>query len=368
MQELDVRFGPARRRTCKVRVGAGALDALLEDLASTLPGRRLFVVSDDRVAPLYGEPLCRNLVRRGQPAELLTFPEGERNKTREIKARLEDRLLDAGAGRDSAVIAVGGGVTGDLAGFLAATWHRGIPVVQVPTSLLAMADAALGGKTAINLGAGKNLVGAFHQPLAVYADVSVLSTLDEERYVEGFAEVIKSAAVGDVRLFRWLERNVDALLDRDTQALEHAISACMTIKGRVVSRDERETGRRAVLNFGHTIGHALEALSGYEMHHGHAVAVGMGVEGRIAVGETGFPSSHLERLVRLVERFGLPLRPPASAAPSAVAEAARRDKKARAGEVRYALPREIGRMLPGAEVTVPVDESAAISALTGAAG
>lgn len=368
MQEIDVSFGPARRRICKVRVGAGALEALLEDLASILPGRRLFVVSDDRVAPLYGETLCRDLTRRGQRAELLTFPEGERNKSREIKARLEDRLLEAGAGRDSAVIAVGGGVTGDLAGFLAATWHRGIPVVQVPTSLLAMADAALGGKTAVNLGAGKNFVGAFHQPLAVYADVSALSTLDEERYVEGFAEVVKAAVVGEVRLFRWLERNVDRLLARESEALEYAIAACMTIKGRVVSRDERETGRRAVLNFGHTIGHAVEALSDYEMHHGHAVAVGMGVEGRIAVDATGFPSSHLERLLRLVDRFGLPLRLPASTAPAAVVEAARRDKKVRAGELRYALPREIGRMLPGAGVTVAVEESTAISALTQAAG
>jgi len=334
----------------------GVLDQLVEDLATSPPGNRLFLVSDDRVAPLCGEPLRARLSGRGLDVELLTFPEGEASKSRSEKARLEDRLLSFGAGRDSALLAVGGGVTGDLAGFVAATWHRGVPVVQVPTSLLSMADAALGGKTAINVGAGKNFVGAFHQPLGVYADVSVLSTLAEDRFVEGFAEVVKAAVVGDAKLFRWLEDNVEPLLARDPDALEYAIGRCMQIKGRVVARDEREAGRRAILNFGHTVAHALEVRSGYSMHHGDAVAVGMCVEARIARRLTGLSATHAARLERLIERFGLPMRPSFDVTPEDLLEATRHDKKARQGQVRYALPREAGRMLPGDEVTLAVDD------------
>lgn len=332
------------------------LDQLVEDLATSPPGNRLFLVSDDRVAPLYGEPLRARLSGRGLDVELLTFPEGEASKSRQEKARLEDRLLSLGAARDSALVAVGGGVAGDLAGFVAATWHRGVPVVQVPTSLLSMADAALGGKTAINVGAGKNFVGAFHQPLGVYADVSVLSTLAEERFVEGFAEVVKTAVVGDAKLFRWLEDNVEPLLARDPDALEHAIGRCMQIKGRVVARDEREAGRRAILNFGHTIAHALEVRSGYSMHHGHAVAVGMCVEARIARRMTGLSAAHAARLERLIGRFGLPMRPSFDVTPGDLLEATRHDKKARQGQVHYAMPREAGRMLPGDGVTLAVDD------------
>lgn len=333
------------------------LDLLVDDLATSPPGNRLFVVSDDRVASLYGEPLRSRLSGRGVDVELLTFPEGEASKSRHEKARLEDRLLSLGAGRDSALVAVGGGVTGDLTGFVAATWHRGVPVVQVPTSLLSMADAALGGKTAINVGVGKNFVGAFHQPVGVYADVSVLSTLADDRFVEGFAEIVKAAIVGDAKLFRWLEKNVEPLLARDPDALEHAIGQCMRIKARVVSRDEREAGRRAILNFGHTVAHALEARSGYSMPHGYAVAVGMCVEARIARRLTGLSDAHAVRIERLIERFGLPVRPSLDEAVSDLIEATRHDKKARRGEVHYALPREVGRMLPGEDVTVAVEDA-----------
>ncbi len=369
MQSFDLSIGPPRRRTCKVRVGVGALELLIEDLAASPPAERLFVVADERVAPLHASRVLEGLRSRGLSAELLSFPEGEASKSREGKARIEDRMLALGAGRDAAVIAVGGGVTGDLAGFVAATWHRGIPVVQVPTSLLAMADAALGGKTAINLPAGKNLIGAFHQPLAVYADVSALSTLAEERFVEGFAEVVKSAVVADMRLFRWLEKNVESLRARDPDALELAVERCMQIKGRVVSRDEREAGRRAVLNFGHTIGHAVETDSGYTTHHGLAVAVGMCVEARVAEAVTGFPQRHAARLERVLTSFGLPVRPAAGVDAEALVRLTHRDKKVRRGEVHYSLPRELGRMLPGERVTVPVPDARVVSVvreLTGA--
>jgi len=343
----------------------GLLDALIEDLATSPPGSPLVFVSDERVGPLHAEPLVARARKRGLAAELLVFAEGEASKTRETKAALEDRLLELGVGRDAAIVAVGGGVTCDLAGFVAATWHRGIPVVQVPTSLLAMADAALGGKTAVNLGPAKNIVGAFHQPLAVWADVALLATLDEERFREGFAEVVKLGVVAQAGLFRRVERERARLASRDPEPLVDAVSACTRIKGRIVRRDERELGRRAVLNFGHTIGHALEAASTLHMHHGHAVSVGMCVEARIAVEQTGFPGRQLERLTRLLADLGLPTRPPPAVDPAAVLDFTRHDKKVRAGRVRYALPLEIGRMPRGSSVTSIVEDEAVLRALAG---
>ena len=215
-------------------VGKGALSALVEDLVHDPPGRLLLVVSDARVMPLHGRPLTERLSAKGLRVESLTLAGAEQGKTREAKARIEDRLVELGAGRDCALIAVGGGVVGDLAGFAAATWHRGVPVVQVPTSLLAMVDAALGGKTAVNLPQGKNLVGSFHQPLGVYADVSLLRTLTDRDYTDGFAEVVKTAAVADVRWFRRIEGAVEALRGRDEKSLEQLVFRAMEIKARIV--------------------------------------------------------------------------------------------------------------------------------------
>jgi len=360
---FELTFPPGPRRTCKVRVGPGVLDELVLELPA-LSGVRLWVlVSDSNVAPLHGNPLAARLRARGLRVEQLDFPAGEASKVRETKALLEDRLLALGAGRDTALLAVGGGVTGDLAGYTAATWQRGVPVVQVPTSLLAMADAAIGGKTAVNLPGAKNLVGAFHQPWGVYADVDVLGTLPDDDYRDGFAEIVKSAVIADLAFFRWLEGTVQPLLRRDAAALSHAIAECVRIKGRVVRRDERESGRRAVLNFGHTVAHAIEAGSQWSVRHGTAVAQGMCVEARLAREELGFPETHRRRLVALLEAFGLPVCLPRDARVGALIAATRRDKKTRAGRVRYALPRRIGRMLPGDEVTLELDDTAVAKAL-----
>ena len=337
-------------------VGRGALDRLVVDLVERPPARLLVIVSDDRVAPLYAGPLRARLERAGARAELLTFPSGESSKTRERKAEIEDRLAALGAGRDTALIAVGGGVTGDLAGFVAATWHRGVPVIQVPTSLVAMSDAGIGGKTAVNLPGGKNLVGCFHQPHAVYADVATLATLPEASYVDGLAEVIKSAVVADAKLFRWIEREMGSLLARDPAAVERAVRRAIEIKGRVVVRDERESGRRAVLNFGHTVGHAIESATGYRTSHGRAVAVGMCVEARLAVRATGFPGSDAERLEAVVRSAGLPSALAGGVPAEAVVAAMRADKKARAGRARFALPVRLGRMPAGNDVTVEVPD------------
>jgi 3-dehydroquinate synthase len=363
LQAFDLSFHSPRRRATRVRVGEGVIDRLVDDLASDPPGRRLVVISDDNVAPLHAEPLLERLRRRGLAADLLTFPPGESRKSRRTKRRLEDAMLELGAGRDTAVIAVGGGVTGDLAGFVAATWHRGVPVVQVPTSLLSMADAALGGKTAVNLPGGKNLVGSVHQPWGVYADIGVLETLPEREYRDGFAEIVKSATIADRALFRRLESAVEPLRKRAADSLTRVIEDCMRIKGRIVTRDEHETGRRAVLNFGHTMGHALEAVSRYRLRHGRAVAIGMDLESRLAVRLTGFPAAHAARVRALLEQFRLPTRLPARVTADELIRATRRDKKNRAGEVHYALPRQIGRMLPAPGFTVAVEDRTVRAAL-----
>ena len=346
-----------------MRVGSGALATLLDDLVRDPPGAPLIVVSDRRVAPLHARPLVRALERAGLSTHLVAIPPGERSKSRQAKARLEDELFALGADRGTALVAVGGGVVGDLAGFVAATWHRGVPVVQVPTTLLAMVDAALGGKTAVNLPGGKNLVGSFHQPWGVYADIGTLATLAERQYVAGFAELVKTAAVADARLFGWIERSVDALRRRDPVALEHAVGRCLRLKGAVVRADERESGPRAALNFGHTVAHALEAASAFRWSHGAAVAVGLCVEARLAERLVGFPHDEVARLRALIGALGLPLALPRSIPPETILAAARRDKKTRAGRLRCALPRRIGTMPPGADVTVEVPRAELARAL-----
>ena len=368
MEAFDLSFRPAPRRICRVRAGTGALDALVDDLAQAPPGRLLVVVTDEHVGPLHAVPLAERLIARGLRVESLTLPAGESHKTRETKACVEDRLFDLGAGRDSALVAVGGGFVGDVAGFAAATWHRGVPVVQVPTSLLAMVDAAVGGKTAVNLPGGKNLIGSFHQPWGVYADTAVLSTLPESDFTDGFAEVVKSAAIADAPFFGWLERSADRLRGREAKALDHVVLRCMQIKARVVRRDEREAGRRAVLNFGHTVGHALEAATQYAIRHARAVSIGLCVESRLAQQETGFPARHVDRVERLLTALGLPVRCGSSPTAEAVVEAARRDKKNREGQIHCSLPLRLGRMLPGGDVTVPVDESLLAEAIRASSG
>lgn len=363
MEAFDVRFRRRAADVTRVRAGAGALALLGDDLVASFPSRPAFVVSDSNVGPLHGSAVVADLRRRGLTAELLTFPAGERSKTRETKSALEDRLVELGAGRESVFVAVGGGVTGDLAGFLAATWHRGVPVVQVPTTLLSMVDAALGGKTAVDLPAGKNLVGAFHQPWGVYADVETLRTLPDAVYRDGLAEIVKGAAIADAALFRDLEANGDRLLEHRTEVVERTVARCLAIKARFVVRDERESGRRAALNFGHTVAHAVEAATRWTVTHGTAVSVGLVIESRLAVGRTGFSARAASRVVRLLDALRSETAWPAGADVGEVVAATRRDKKNRAGQVRCALPARIGAMPSGDDVTAAVPEDALLEAI-----
>jgi 3-dehydroquinate synthase len=302
------------------------------------------IVADSNVLPLWGAPLAARLAARGARVTTLTFPAGEVAKTRATKAALEDDLARAGAGRDAQVVALGGGVTCDLAGFVAATWQRGLPLVLAPTSLLAMADASIGGKTGVNTDAGKNLVGSFHQPRAVYCDTATLSTLPEREYRGAFAEIVKIAAVADARLVTAIERDHAALARRDLAALEPLLERAIALKARIVARDEHDEGPRAALNFGHTVGHALEAASAHGLAHHEAVSIGLCVEGELARRLIGFPGAHLERLRALVAAFGLPTVVPPTLDVATIVGAARLDKKSRGGVLHAALPARLGRM------------------------
>jgi 3-dehydroquinate synthase len=279
--------------------------------------------------------------------DVLTVPAGESNKTREVWARLTDEMLAKGYGRDAAVIALGGGVVGDLAGFVAATFMRGIPIIQVPTTLLAMIDASIGGKTAVDTPAGKNLVGAFHSPTAVLVDPQVLTTLPLRELRAGFAEALKHGVIADEPYLSDVAGKAPALLSTDGHGGDSMFSLIVRsieIKADIVARDEREVGLRQILNFGHTIGHAVELVSGYSLLHGEAVAIGMALESELAehiglaqIGTAATVSSALQAA-------GLPTALPSGSDGGAVIEAMRSDKKGRSGRTRFALPLRIGAM------------------------
>lgn len=340
---IEVRVPGTGSSGYRVHVAPGLLDRLGELCASEAPGHRYAVIADETVAGLYGARALASLGRTAD-VDLHAFPPGEANKTRAEWARLTDELLAAGHGRDSVVVALGGGVTGDLAGFVASTLLRGVPVVQVPTTLLAMVDAAVGGKTGTNTGAGKNLVGTFHQPRLVVADPTTLSTLAGPHVAAGLAEAVKSAAVADPGLFEWMEERAGSGLAADADRLARLVRACVGVKAGVVGEDPTEHGRREVLNFGHTVGHSLERLSGWELLHGRAVAAGMRVEARLgeALGVTAPGTA--ERLARLLDRCGHSGRPEREVGAGAVLEAADTDKKSRQGALRWVLLERIGRV------------------------
>jgi 3-dehydroquinate synthase len=313
-------------------------------LRSHAPAHHFAIISDSNVAPLYALPLSDRLVRDGLRSDVFIFEAGEPNKTRASWASLTDAMLAAGIGRDGCVIAVGGGVTTDLAGFVAATFMRGISLVLVPTSLLAMIDASIGGKTGVDSPAGKNLVGAFHFPRFVAVDPDVLRTLPDADYRAGLAEAVKHGAIADASYMNWLVANAVAVLRRDVGFVDTLILRSIEIKAALVSRDEREAGIRAALNFGHTIGHAIERLSNFTVPHGHAVAIGMVVEARLGEAEGVTLPGTASTLQRALEALGLPVALPPGLDPLRLAQATGSDKKVRSNLVRYALVARLGEI------------------------
>ncbi len=328
-------------RSYPIHVGERLLQEAGELLAPVLT-RRAIVVTNPVVAGHHLEPLRAALAASGTRTEVVTVPDGEAHKDWKTLHAIHTRLLELKAERSTALIALGGGVIGDVAGFAAATYQRGMPLIQVPTTLLAQVDSAVGGKTAINHPLGKNMIGAFYQPRAVLSDIATLSTLADREYRSGIAEVIKYGAIRDRRLFEWLEANMERLAARSPEVLTHAVLESCRIKAEIVAADERETGERALLNFGHTFGHAIETATGYGTWlHGEAVAAGMVLACRLSTSVSGLSASDAERVAALVRRAGLPADPP-EIEPSAWLELMSRDKKVEGGTLRFVLLASIG--------------------------
>ncbi len=323
-------------RSYPIHIGSGLIrqGALF---APHLASGRAAIITNETVAPLYADTVQASLAAGGARAFRIVIPDGEAEKRWETLDRIYGELLRAQADRRTVIVALGGGVVGDLAGFAAATFQRGVPFVQVPTTLLAQVDSSVGGKTGVNHLLGKNMIGAFHQPLAVIADITTLDTLPDRELSAGLAEVIKYGAIRDPDFFAWLEENLERLRAREPAALSHAIGRSCELKAEIVALDEREAGPRALLNLGHTFGHAIETLEGYGAWlHGEAVAAGMVMAARLSVRLGRLKEGDARRLSALLSRAGLPVEPP-SLAVGAWLDAMSRDKKNESGRITLVL-------------------------------
>lgn len=338
MRKLNVALGD---RSYPILIDGGLIDR--GDLfAAVLKTPKVAVVTNDVVAPLYLERLLNALADQGIACASIVLPDGEAHKNWQTLQRIFDGLLEYHCDRSATIVALGGGVVGDMAGFAAATYQRGVNFIQVPTTLLAQVDSSVGGKTAINHPLGKNMIGAFHQPRLVLADTSTLASLPEREFKAGLAEVIKYGLIRETAFFDWLEHNMTRILERDTDALAEAIERSCASKARIVAEDETERGVRALLNLGHTFGHAIEAGMGYgEWLHGEAVAAGMAMAATLSVRLGWMPHDECDRATALINRAGLPTKGPTLGA-ARYLELMAHDKKVEAGRLRLILLRAIG--------------------------
>jgi 3-dehydroquinate synthase len=357
MQTQRVSLG---ERSYAIHVGPGLLHEAGVLVAPLLPHPRVVIVSNPVVARLWLAPMRASLSAAGIGSESILVPDGETHKTWATLHDVLTRLLEANAERRTTLVALGGGVVGDIAGFAAAIYQRGMPFVQVPTTLLAQVDSSVGGKTGVNHPLGKNMIGAFHQPRAVLIDTDCLSTLPDREFAAGLAEVIKYGAIRDLAFFEWLETHLPRLIARDADALVHAVTESCRIKAEIVVADEREAGERALLNFGHTFGHAIEAGVGYgEWLHGEAVAAGMVLAAQLSERLGLLAHADVLRLCALLQRAGLPVDAPRLGYERYLA-LMRHDKKVVAGSIRFVLLRGVG----DAFVAVDVPEHALGALLT----
>ncbi len=350
MRIVSVQLG---NRSYAIKVGGGLLSRLGAECAQLKPGRRCAVITDDNVGGHFAGAALNSLAASGFAPVLISIPAGEKSKRLAVVEKCCDQLAAHRLERNSFIVALGGGVVGDLAGFVAATYLRGIPFVQVPTTLLAQVDSSVGGKTGVNLKAGKNLVGAFYQPRLVLCDLDTLKTLPKREYISGLAEVIKYGVIYDAILFAQLERNLPKLLQRDAATLRNVIARCCEIKADVVGQDETESGLRAILNFGHTIGHAIENSSGYgKFLHGEAIAIGQVAAAKLSHEILGLPSGDAERIEKLFVRAGLPVKIKLSPVQrKKLFTAMKLDKKISAGEITFVLAEKIGKVVWGRKVS-----------------
>ena len=344
---------PLGQRSYAIKVGGGLLARLGAECAQLKLGSRCAVITDSNVGSHYAKTVLKSLAASGFAPVLISIPAGEKSKRIAVVEKCYDQLAAHRLERKSFIVALGGGVVGDLAGFVAATYLRGIDFVQVPTTLLAQVDSSVGGKTGVNLRAGKNLVGAFYQPQLVLCDLDALKTLPKREYVSGLAEVIKYGIIYDAILFAQLERNLPKLLQRDNALLRTVIARCCEIKADVVGQDETESGLRAILNFGHTIGHAIENSSGYgRFLHGEAIAVGQVAAAKLSHRILGLPSDDVARIEKLFLQAALPVKLKLDFARRKKLFAAMKlDKKASGGEIKFVLARKIGEVVWGQKVS-----------------
>ncbi len=352
MTDLAVELGP---RSYPIRIGSGIAGGIGAFAREVAPSSELaLIVTDENVDP-HAPPLAESLKAAGFRTSTVILQPGEETKSLAWANELYDELAEQNADRRTLVVALGGGVIGDLAGFAAATYNRGLPLFMVPTTLLAMVDSSVGGKVGINHERGKNLIGAFHQPTGVAIDLDYLKTLPEREFRSGLAEVVKYGVILDSEFFGYLERSTAAILARDPEALETIVARSCTLKAHVVQQDEREeTGVRAKLNYGHTFAHAFEIAAGYGTWlHGEAVSAGMVCAARLAQNLGRVPAEFNERQTKLLEAFGLPIRPLPEWDADGMIDAMRRDKKSLAGRLRFVLPTAMGHV----ELVEGVDEA-----------
>lgn len=342
MKKIKVNLDKRISSSYEICIGYDILDRIGLIIAKNVPARHYVVITDSNVSTLYGQPLLNRLRGMGLSADMVDFPAGEKSKNVGTTLAIVERLIELGTDRSSALLALGGGVVGDMTGFIASTFMRSIPYINIPTTLMAQVDSSIGGKTAIDLREGKNLLGTFYQPKGVFIDVKFLDTLPETEFYNGLAEVIKYGIIEDVELFHFLEEHISDIKGRDYGVLVKIIESSCRIKKGIVEIDERDNGLRRILNFGHTIGHAVEAESAYTVSHGIAVSLGMAAAVRISEKLHSFPSEERNRIENLMDSLELPLRIPQSVSTDGILSKLKMDKKKEGNMIHFVLLKKMG--------------------------
>jgi len=342
MKKLTLTIGRKDTIACNITIGYDIMDRVGLLLAKDYGKVKCVMLTDSNIASLYGEDITGRFRNMGLAVTMITVAAGEATKNMETALSVMKKLLELGADRTSVIIALGGGVIGDLTGFIASVFMRGIPYIQIPTTLMAQVDSSIGGKTAVDLPEGKNLIGTFYQPQAIYIDLKFLETLPEKEMKNGLAEIIKSGIIEDIGLFNLLEAETKAITGRDRKILATIVEKACRVKKGIVEMDEREKGLRRILNFGHTLGHALEAESHYELSHGEAVSIGMVAAARISEKLYDLPSQERERIEALIAAIGHPTRIPPSFSTDGILERLKMDKKRVGDTIHFVLIKKIG--------------------------
>jgi len=350
MEKIRVKLNKKINRTYEILVDKSLLGKVPEILKKKKLGNRYLIITDSNVEKLFGKKLLSGLKRNGMKVDLISFKAGEQSKNLRVLEELITKTQKLGLDRKSAIIALGGGVAGDVAGFVAASYMRGIDYVQIPTSLLAMVDSSIGGKVAVDLPTGKNIVGAFHQPKAVFIDVSLLRNLPKKELLCGLSEVIKHALIADRKLFDFIDDNLEKILKKDEDVLIQLIKRNCEIKARIVEKDENEKGLRKIVNYGHTVGHAIETLTNYKkFNHGEAIAIGMAIAGRISNKLGRLSDTELKKQNDMIKKIGLSIKFP-NLDENKVAAELKKDKKVSDGEIEFVLLKRIGKAKYGIKV------------------